>query len=129
MPVKFEDMMRELFSPAERAAIRRTAAGIAKRHMALRELRQARNRTQVSMAKRLGVKQVSISRLESREDPRLSTLTKYIDAMGGRLHLIVEFPEQEPVMLRGVGRTSRETKEKGDVTTPPPACAPPADRA
>jgi transcriptional regulator with XRE-family HTH domain len=51
--------------------------------MALRELRQARNRTQVSMAKRLGVKQVSISRLESREDPRLSTLTKYIDAMGG----------------------------------------------
>jgi hypothetical protein len=44
MPVKFEDMMRELFSPAERAAIRRTASGIAKRHMALRELRQARNR-------------------------------------------------------------------------------------
>jgi hypothetical protein len=30
-----------------------------------------------------GVKQVNISRLESREDPRLSTLTKYIDAMGG----------------------------------------------
>lgn len=112
MPVKFEDMMRELFSPAERAAIRRTATGIAKRHMALRELRQARNRTQVSMAKRLGVKQVSISRLESREDPRLSTLTQYIDAMGGRLHLIVEFPEQEPVMLRGVGRTSAKHKKK-----------------
>jgi hypothetical protein len=53
MPVKFEDMMRELFLPSERTAIRRTAAGIAKRHMALRELRQARNRTQVSMAKRL----------------------------------------------------------------------------
>ena len=33
MPVKFEDMMRELFAPAERAAIRRTAAGIAKRHI------------------------------------------------------------------------------------------------
>src|SRR5258708_7817024 len=92
MPVKFEDMLRELFSRAERAAIRRRASGIAKRHMALRELRQARNRTQVSMAKRLGVKQVSISRLESREDPRLSALTKYIDATGGRLHLIVEFP-------------------------------------
>jgi Helix-turn-helix len=66
MPVKYKDMMRELFTPKERAAIRRTASGIAKRHMALRELRQARNRTQVSMAKRLGVKQVSISRLESR---------------------------------------------------------------
>jgi hypothetical protein len=63
MPVKFEGMMRELFSPAERGAIRRTAAGIAKRHMALRELRQARNRTQVSIAKRLGVKQISVSRV------------------------------------------------------------------
>src|SRR6185295_10259752 len=103
MAVKFENMMRELFTSKERAGIRRMAAKIAKRHMALRELRKARNRTQVSMAKRLGVKQVSISRLESRDDPRLSTLTKYIDAMGGRLHLIVEFPEHEPVLLRGIG--------------------------
>ena len=112
MPVKFKDMMRELFTAKERAAIRRTAAGIAKRHMALRELRQARNRTQVSMAKRLGVKQVSISRLESRADPRLSTLTRYIDAMGGQLHLIVEFPEHEPVLLRNVGKTRAKTKNK-----------------
>ena len=112
MTVKFEDMMRELFSPAERAAIRRTAASIAKRHLALRELRQARNRTQVSIARKLGVKQVNISRLENREDPRLSTLTKYIDAMGGRLHLIVEFPEQEPVMLSGVGRAAQKSRKK-----------------
>lgn len=112
MAVKFEDMMRELFTSKERTNIRRTAAGIAKRYMALRELRQARNRTQISMAKRLGVKQVSISRLESREDPRLSTLTKYIDAMGGRLHLIVEFPEHEPVMLRKVGKPRAKGKPK-----------------
>ena len=110
MPVKFQDMMRELFTPKERAAIRRTAASIAVRHMALRDLRQARNRTQVAMAKRLGVKQVSISRLESRKDLRLSTLTKYVDATGGRLHLIVEFPEQEPVMLRGVGSSRPRRK-------------------
>lgn len=112
MTVKFEDVMRELFTPKERAAIRRDAATIAKRHMMLRELREARNRTQVAMARKLGVKQVSISRLESREDPRLSTLTRYIDAMGGQLHLIVEFPEQEPVMLRGVGRRQAKPKKK-----------------
>jgi DNA-binding phage protein len=110
MPVKFEEIMKELFTSKERAAIRRSATTLAKRHMALRELRQARNRTQVSIARRLGVKQVNISRLESREDPRLSTLTKYIDAMGGRLHLIVEFPEQEPVILRGVGRARARKK-------------------
>jgi len=112
MPVKFEDMMRELFTPKERAAIRRDAAKIAKRHMALRELREARNRTQVNIARKLGVRQVNISRLESREDPRISTLNKYIEAMGGRLHLIVEFPEQDPVLLRGLpsGRSKGRSK-------------------
>lgn len=55
MPVKFEAMMGEIFTPRERAAIRRTAHGIAKRHLALRELREARNRTQVSIARKLGV--------------------------------------------------------------------------
>jgi len=112
MTVELEDMMKKLFTPKERAAIRRDAAGIAKRHMALRELREARNRTQVAMARKLGVKQVNISRLESREDPRLSTLTKYIDAMGGRLHLIVEFPEQEPVLLQAGGRRPSKPKKK-----------------
>ncbi|MBM3648455.1 MAG: helix-turn-helix transcriptional regulator [Alphaproteobacteria bacterium] len=104
--------MQQLFSPKERTAIRWKAASIAKRHLALRELRQARNRTQVSVARRLGVKQVSISRLESRDDPRLSTLTRYIDAIGGRLHLIVEFPEHEPVLLTGVARNRLKAKRK-----------------
>lgn len=112
MTVKLDDMMKKLFTPKERASIRRDAAAIVKRHMALRELREARNRTQVAIARKLGVKQVSISRLESRDDPRLSTLTKYIDAMGGRLHLIVEFPEHEPVMLRGVGKKPANSKKK-----------------
>ncbi len=112
MTVTFEDMMKELFTPKERAAIRHSARGIAKQHMALRELRQIRLQTQATMARRLGVKQVSISRLESRADPRLSTLTKYIDAMGGRLHLVVEFPEQEPVVLRDVGRAPTKPKKK-----------------
>jgi DNA-binding XRE family transcriptional regulator len=112
MPVTFEDMMQEVFTPKERAAIRRSAKRIAKQHLALRELREARRQTQTSLARRLGVKQVNISRLESRADPRLSTLTKYIDAMGGRLHLIVEFPEQEPVVLRGVGHPAPPSRKR-----------------
>jgi hypothetical protein len=35
----------------------------------------------------------------------------YIDAIGGRLHLIVEFPEQEPVALRGIGRSRQKPKK------------------
>ena len=44
MSVKFDDMMRELFSTKERVAIRRTAKRIAKRYVALRELRRLRKR-------------------------------------------------------------------------------------
>ena len=52
MPVKFEDMMRELFTPKERVAIRRTVAGIAKRYMALRKHRKPRTLAQDPIAKR-----------------------------------------------------------------------------
>src|SRR6266446_2617963 len=44
LAVKFDDMMRELFSTKERVAIRRTAKRIAKRYVALRELRRLRKR-------------------------------------------------------------------------------------
>lgn len=35
--VKFEEMMKELFAPKDRAAIRQKATRLAKRHVALRE--------------------------------------------------------------------------------------------
>jgi hypothetical protein len=44
MLVKFDDTMRKLFTTKERITIRRTARGIAKRYVALRELRRLRNR-------------------------------------------------------------------------------------
>ena len=113
MAVKFEVMMRELFTSKERASIRRTAGQIAKRHMALRELRQARNRTQVSMAKRLGVKQVSDLCFESRSGPSPVDFDQVHRRDGRQLHLIVEFPEHEPVLLRNVGKTRAKAKGKG----------------
>ncbi len=52
MTVKFADMMKELFTPKERATIRRSARSIAKQHIALRELRRPPVRTQGAMARR-----------------------------------------------------------------------------
>ena len=79
------------------------------------------------MARKLGVKQVNISRLESRDDPRLSTLTIYIDAMGGRLHLIVEFPEARTDRAKRPWPGAGETQKESGVITPLPASAPRAD--
>ena len=65
------------------------------------DLRQARHLTQQRMAKRLGVKQHSISRLEQRSDMLLSTLRDYIGKMGGELELTARFPDREPVRIKG----------------------------
>ncbi|HEY5328801.1 MAG TPA: hypothetical protein VIJ79_02860 [Acidobacteriaceae bacterium] len=51
------------------------------------------------MAEALGIGQMQISRLEWRKDPRLSTVQRTVEAMGGKLTMIVTFPDQDPVVL------------------------------
>jgi transcriptional regulator with XRE-family HTH domain len=67
--------------------------------MSLRDLRKARKLTQARVAKRLGITQDSVSRLEKRSDLLLSTLRKTVRAMGGDLRIIAEFPNRAPVLL------------------------------
>ena len=59
----------------------------------LQELRQARALSQDEMARALGIKQAAVSKLERRTDMYLSTLRKFIEAMGGRLEIVAHFPE------------------------------------
>ena len=70
--------------------------------MTLQELRQARKLTQVRLAKTLGISQDGVSRLEKRSDLLLSTLRKSVEAMGGNLSLVAEFPDRKPVILCGI---------------------------
>lgn len=81
--------------------------------MTLRELRKARKLTQVRLARKLGVTQDSVSRLEKRSDLLLSTLRKTIEAMGGNLSLIAEFPDRPPVVLSGIAEDEPPRKSSG----------------
>ena len=81
--------------------------------MTLRELRHARKLTQVRMAKTLGITQDSVSRLEKRSDLLLSTLRKTVQAMGGNLSLVAEFPDRAPVVLSGIAEDDPEPKPTG----------------
>ena len=54
------------------------------------------------MPKALGVTQDCMSRLEKRSDLLLSTLRKTVEAMGGNLSLVAEFPHRAPVILAGI---------------------------
>ena len=55
---------------------------------ALRDIRKSRSLSQEQVAKKLGGKQVYVSRLESRSDVKVSTLRGYVRALGGDLELI-----------------------------------------
>jgi transcriptional regulator with XRE-family HTH domain len=102
VPTNVDDIIRKL-SPAQRHKVQARTAQLIAEEMTLRELRHARKLTQVRMAKRLGITQDSVSRLEKRSDLLLSTLRKTIQAMGGNLSLVAEFPDRAPVVLSGIG--------------------------
>ena len=63
--------------------------------MALDELRSARKLTQAELAMLLKVDQGSISKLEHRTDMYISTLRRFIEAMGGSLQIRAVFPDGE----------------------------------
>jgi DNA-binding XRE family transcriptional regulator len=88
--------------PKERQdRIRKQAEKLIAEELSLRDLRIARQMTQEKLADRLNVRQESISRLEKRSDLHLSTLREVIQAMGGELRLVVEFPDRPPIVLSG----------------------------
>lgn len=74
-------------------------------YMALQELRKAMKFTQEQIAEELNMDQGNLSKLERRTDLMLSTLRRYIEAMGGSLRVVAEFPERPPIEVTGFGET------------------------
>ena len=80
--------------PAKRRAkIEQRASELA----TLKDMRQAVERTQEEIAASLGVGQDTVSRIERQSDMLLSTLRRYVAAMGGKLELVTEFPDRPRV--------------------------------
>lgn len=92
MAKKFRDLVQATMSPA---AIERAHARTEEmlRDIRLAELRRARSLSQQELADRLSVKQPKVSEMERRADMYVSTLRKYIEAVGGELVIVARFPE------------------------------------
>lgn len=91
MPKNFK-YLREKMRDQARERSRELAAKY-RSEMALDELREAREMTQVHLAKLLGVNQAAVSKLERRTDMYVSTLQDFVKAMGGELKITARFPE------------------------------------
>ena len=103
-----EDLIAEL-PPERRRRIEERAAELIAEEMTLRELRKARELTQASVARELGIGQDAVSRLEQRSDLLLSTLRKTVEAMGGSLSLVARFPDRPRSSLPASRNTSPAT--------------------
>ena len=53
----------------------------------LRALREVADLTQADLAKRLGVGQAAVSKIENRGDVQISSLKKYVEALGATLRI------------------------------------------
>ncbi len=80
----------------------------------LGELRRKLDLTQATIADRLDVTQENVSQIERGEaDVRLSTLSRYIEALGGRLEVRAAFPEETVALSVGLSGTMRRRRTQG----------------
>ncbi|GMV03731.1 MAG: hypothetical protein AMXMBFR53_00130 [Gemmatimonadota bacterium] len=84
--------IREQMSPERQARNREKTAALLLA-MDLAELRDQLALTQEEVAARLQISQSNVSRLEKRRDMLVSTLRDVVEAFGGELHLVAEFPD------------------------------------
>ncbi len=91
MAKKYSDLRAKMSPEARQRAEARTQEMLAE--MPLHQLRQALRLSQDEIAEVMEVGQASVSKLERRTDMYLSTLRRFIEAMGGELEINACFPE------------------------------------
>jgi DNA-binding XRE family transcriptional regulator len=122
MAISHEEVMAGL-SEEMRARVEARTQELIEEEMTLRDLRSVQHLTQERVAEILGVEQDSVSRMERRADMLLSTMSSYVEAMGGRLRLVAEFPNRRPytVKLGDLSAGGPKPRRRGRPTLRPPA--------
>lgn len=90
MANNFEKLKKQMKPESLRKAQAKTKDIMAE--MLLTEIRKEAGFTQEDLAETIGIKQPSLSKLESQEDMQISTLQRLIKALGGQLELIAHMP-------------------------------------
>ena len=93
----FSFFRREKMSPAsqERA---RARTGQMLEELALQELRKVLNLTQEQVAEAMQMNQAAVSKMEHQSDIYVSTLRKFVQALGGHVKIVASFPDREVVI-------------------------------
>ena len=87
----FDSLMATL--PAERRQRIEARSDQTLAAIRLAELRKQQHVSQTQLAEKMHVSQASISQLENQGDVQLSTLMRYVHALGGKLRIEVDMPD------------------------------------
>lgn len=80
-----------------------------RREMDLAQLREARELSQAALGEILHVEQPAVAKLEKRADMYVSTLRRFIEAMGGELEIVARFPDHDVSIRTFRGLAKRKT--------------------
>ncbi len=84
--------LRARMSPKARAKAEAKALKL-REEMDLAEVRRALKLSQEEIAETLQVGQAAVAKIEKRADMFVSTLRRFIEAMGGELEIVAHFPD------------------------------------
>ena len=112
MAKTFDELVKRTTTTATRErAVRRSRVLLAE--LFLSEVRRLAGKSQRELAKMLGIKQPSLSKLESQDDMQLSTLRRIVEALGGELRVLARFP-QGTVRVKPFDRPRRAKSARCD---------------
>jgi transcriptional regulator with XRE-family HTH domain len=103
MAKTFNELARKTMTRPARARARKRARQIMA-GILLSELRQAVGPTQKELARRLGIAQPTLSRLEKQTDMQVTTLRRLVAALGGELEIVARFRNRR-LTIRQFGKT------------------------
>lgn len=100
--------LRAGMTPQARAAAEAEALRL-ETEMTLAEVRRALRLSQDEIARTLSIGQGSVAKIEKRADMYVSTLRRFIEAMGGELEVVARFGDRS-VRIRTFGELSGEER-------------------
>ncbi len=110
MAKSFDELVKRTTTKRTRdRAARRTKELLGE--LLLSEIRKLAGKSQDELAKELGIKQPSLSKLEKQSDMQVSTLRRIIQALGGELEVVARFPKGS-VMLEQFRQSTRRSSRQ-----------------
>jgi transcriptional regulator with XRE-family HTH domain len=78
--------------------------------IALHEVRERRGFTQEQVAECLVTSRPNVSRIEHEDDVRMSTMQRYVEALGGELEIVARFPDGDSETLLAPAKQRRRRR-------------------